>query len=521
MTKQYNQKRTKPGNTNGGKRSAPSLKRFHPLSSVNKPKHSFETIKMSFLDHLRVLSTTVKNMHDMVESIKERELITIEKPIVEVSTDANPDKKEAENKAFQSDFTSKMKIYNARVEDLRQNQPFVRSLIITKFVTSEMEDKLRNEVDFETELQNPVKLINRIEKFMKESHDGSYDVWNHFQQQQKLFNMRQYPEESAVNWKKRFERQGEIVKEQAGEDLFKEFIKRSKAYKDLGSDANKQKEMEDQAYEIVMSTGLLCNSDRNRTEGLIKELREQYARENDQYPRTIEVAYNTIHVHIQANTAKETKPGANLQQHGEKKGAKKKEKSCYVCGKKDCLAPSCPRRWDPKEKWSNPDKFKVYPGGPIPGATHSQQGSVTPSVNDSGIPLQLTLPTQQGSAGTQPVQVPAGTQLMQVETPDRQTILVPYFEGENYSQQGTVRASNRSGTRPFVRGRLYSQIGRPVSRNKIKKQKEEHLIVRRQGNQFIMLGSISQYHPWNIDIDSGEELEIPDYDWAAEYSGET
>ena len=47
---------------------------------------------------------------------------------------------------------------------------------------------------------------------MKESHDGSYDVWNHFQQQQQLFNMRQYPDKSAINRMKRFERQGEIVK---------------------------------------------------------------------------------------------------------------------------------------------------------------------------------------------------------------------------------------------------------------------------------------------------------------------
>ena len=50
-----------------------------------------------------------------------------------------------------------------------------------------------------------------------------------------------------------------------------------------------------------------------------------------------------IHMHITTNESKETKPGANLQQQGEKKGTKKKERACYVCGKKDCLAPTCPR----------------------------------------------------------------------------------------------------------------------------------------------------------------------------------
>ena len=311
--KQYNQRKSKPDYSNGGKRSGQNTKRFHPLSSSTKPRHSFETIRTSFLDHLLVLSTTVKNMDDLVSSIKNRRLITITEPVVQVSTDPDPNRKEAEDKALQTNFTAQLKIYHARKEDLRQNQPFVRSLIMTKFVTTEMEDKLRNEADFDTTLQNPVELINRIEKFMKESHDGSYDVWNHFQQQQKLFNMRQHPEESAINLMKRFERQREIVKEQAGDDLFKEFVKKTKSYGNLGNDANRQKEMEDQAYEIVMSTGLLCKSDRRRTEGLIKELREQYARENDQYPRTLESAHNMFHVHITTNKSKETKPGANLQ----------------------------------------------------------------------------------------------------------------------------------------------------------------------------------------------------------------
>ena len=526
MTKQYNQRRAKPGNSNGGRRPAQSHKKFHPLSSVIKPKHSFETIRTNFLDHLSVLSSTVKNMNDMVKSIEDRVLITLKEPTVKVSQDPDPSMKAAEDKAYLSDYTAQSKIYHSRKEDLRQNQPFVRGLIMTKFVTTEMEDKIRNEVDFDSELQNPVKLMNRIEKFMKESHDGSYDVWNHFQQQQKLFNMRQFQDESAMNWKKRFERQGEIVKEQAGDDLFKEFVTKTKAYQNLaGTSTTEHQEMEDQAYEIVMSTGLLCNSDRKRTEELIKELREQYARGNDQYPRTLEGAYNMIHVHISTNTRTETRPGANLQQQGGTKGPKKKERSCFVCGKKDCLAPKCPRRWDPKEKWSNPDRYKVYPANT--GTTLTQQGSTTPSTADGGIPRQLTVPSQQGSVGTQLMQVPAGTRLMQVDTQDGGSILVPYFGGENHSQQGTLRASNLTGTRPFVRrGAGFAHIGVPVTRDKKQKasntrnkNKDEHMIVRRQGNQFILLGSVSKHHAWNIDINSIEEQEDPDY-WAEYYAAQ-
>ena len=195
MTKQYNQRSGKPGNSNGGKRSGQNLKRFHPLNSSTKPKHSFKTFLTNFLDHLLVLFTTVKNMNDMVSSIKSRQLFRLTETVVQVSMDPDPNQKEAEDKAFLSSFTAQSKIYHARKEDLRQNQPFVRSLIMTKFVMTEMEDKLKNESNFDTRLQNPVELINHVEKFMKESHDGSNDVWNHFQQQQKLFNMRQHPDE--------------------------------------------------------------------------------------------------------------------------------------------------------------------------------------------------------------------------------------------------------------------------------------------------------------------------------------
>ena len=249
MTKQYNQRKAKSGNPTGGRRQATlSQKKFHPLSSTFKPKHSFETVKTYFLDQLLVLSTTVKNMKDMVDSIDDGQLITLTEPTVRVSTSEDPGTLVQENSAYQSAYATEMKIYSNRKEDLRQNQPFVRSLIITKFVTSEMEDKLRNEADFDTELQNPVELIKRIERFMKESRDGSYDVWNHFQQQQKLFTMRQHPDESSINWKKRFDRQGEIVKEQVGDDMFKSFIKTTKQYKDLDGDATKEVEMEEQAY---------------------------------------------------------------------------------------------------------------------------------------------------------------------------------------------------------------------------------------------------------------------------------
>ena len=204
----------------------------------------------------------------------------------------------------------------------------------------------------------------------------------------------------------------------------------------------------DVRYKIIMATGLLCNSDRKRTEGLIKELREQFARNNDQYPRTLDSAYNMLNVHIEANSKNQSQQGTGLYQAKKDKkegkdASKKKDKACYVCGKKDCLAPKCPRRWDPKEKWHNQERYKVYPEAAT--GTVNVQTATEPQANEGNqLVLQTTAPSSQVSVGTHQsmMQVPLGTQLMQVETTNGRTMLVPYIAGTSFTQQPTVRLSS-------------------------------------------------------------------------------
>ena len=46
-----------------------------------------------------------------------------------------------------------------------------------KFVTKEMEDKIRDETDFNTTLDNPIELFIRIEGFIKKTDDGNYKYY--------------------------------------------------------------------------------------------------------------------------------------------------------------------------------------------------------------------------------------------------------------------------------------------------------------------------------------------------------
>ena len=528
MTKQYNKssRRKQDYAKDGKSRAGDRIKKFHPISSAKKPRWAFEQVRDHFLDHLGVEATTQRNIDDLVESIRAGQLIQIPQPVMQRSTNTDPVIAAAEDKALEGLYSSATKAYYSRTEDLRTNQPFVRSLIMTKFVSDEMDEKLRNEPDYDTKLKAPIDLMNRIEKFMKESDDGKYDLWDHFQQIQKLFAMRQGAEEGLLSWKNRFKRQGDIVQDKTGDDWFETFIQSTKEFKELGDDVDEQNKMIAASFEMMMATGMLCNSDRKRTEPLIADLREQYTRGQDQYPKTLEQAHNMLSVYMSKVITKDVKPGAGLfQKGGGKKTKKEEETACYVCGKKDCLAPSCPRRWDPKEKWKKPKFYKKYPREEATSYAQvaSSPPSIAPTVTTSGAPpsgatIQLATTPQpvpgtvltQVPDTTQRLQAPQGAQLMQVNTADGRTILVPFINAPQFTQQGTVRTSNVAprGSRPFIRGRQTTQIGVEKGRTQVEPQ---YHIVQNVGGQFVMLGSISTNHPWNIDVNSIDSMVMNDH----------
>jgi len=118
-------------------------KKFHPLGALKKPKFAFDVVKTDLLEQLRILGTSSRNIDDIVSSLKDKELVTIDEPTLKVSTNQDPVIATAENRGFEIGHAVAMKIYHARVEALRINQPFVKSTIMQKFVTKEMGDKLR------------------------------------------------------------------------------------------------------------------------------------------------------------------------------------------------------------------------------------------------------------------------------------------------------------------------------------------------------------------------------------------
>ena len=77
-------------------------------------------------------------------------------------------------------------------------------------------------------------------------------------------SMQQGPEETLYHFKDCFRRQAEQLKDLLGDNWFNTFIRSTATYKRMNSQAERD-EYEASSFEVVIATGLMCNSDRKRS----------------------------------------------------------------------------------------------------------------------------------------------------------------------------------------------------------------------------------------------------------------
>jgi hypothetical protein len=146
--------------------------------------------------------------------------ISIFKPVMRGFTQTDADAKLIELETIRIEHTRADKEWTHRMKNMKSNKIYVRSLILLSYVSKEMDQKLRNEADFNTVLEDPIELLKRIESFMKRTEDGKYDVWNLWETMKKWTNTQQAPGEGLYQFRERFERQTEIIMDQLGSDVF-------------------------------------------------------------------------------------------------------------------------------------------------------------------------------------------------------------------------------------------------------------------------------------------------------------
>ena len=371
-------KNTKTNGKNGQRE-----KKFHPLTRGKTPEHSFDEVKKSLI--VKISTMKMDHINDMIESVKDMKLFDIKakEPKLVLITDASDPDKDTKNEQLKANFLADRKDWKTRENAFENNKRYVYGKIMSA-CTKQMVDKLEREPDYETVLFNdPIQLLKKIQKFMTITPDTEWEYFGLWQAMQKLFTCHQKEKEDIATYRKRFEEMAEAVKSLVGDNILERFAEKSQGFAQLSTSDEKQR-YKDETWERFIANGFIFNSDRAKYQSRIDTMTAQYNlkhldfKQRCTFPTTMENAAEVLNLHKHDNRKKKfqnngDKGNKNGQatcnnQNNESDGsqfAQKENCACFVCGSKDHVAPDCPDKLRPKDKWKNPEKYKDYsrPGG--------------------------------------------------------------------------------------------------------------------------------------------------------------
>ena len=94
-----------------------------------------------------------------------------------MSTLDDSGQKANQERQFEMNYRIERTTHEKRVNHFETNLQWTRATIIQKYMSNEMHEKLKNEDDYDTDLECPIELLKRISSFMDRSSDGQYSVW--------------------------------------------------------------------------------------------------------------------------------------------------------------------------------------------------------------------------------------------------------------------------------------------------------------------------------------------------------
>ncbi|CAJ1946078.1 unnamed protein product [Cylindrotheca closterium] len=179
----------------------------------------------------------MKSSEEMVKSIQDGKSVNFNAIASRLNAPT-----QTEAVARETEMAQNKILYSAKLDkNLRRSAYFetnkrtFKSNIMLKFVTKAMDIKLRGESNFTTTLEDPIKLLKRIEPFMKKSADAEYDFLDFWEANQKFFAMKQGTTKNLMHFKERFLRQAEVLQDLYGVAWFRDFAVKTKAYAAIAS----------------------------------------------------------------------------------------------------------------------------------------------------------------------------------------------------------------------------------------------------------------------------------------------
>ena len=181
---------------------------------------------------------------------------------------------------------------------LEENKAKAFSLIINKYCTKEMQNRVQTHPKYDTDLvDDPIQLIDAIKVLIHDTARAQYPIASVVMQLTKWLNIKQHEDEKLTEYVNRVKYHRDIVKNQIGTGLLHNYVKHTAAYTDASaSDADKTKMLYD-SFEELSAYIVLCGSDKAKYRTLEKGFVNQYSLKNDQYPKTIQDMTDALSKH--------------------------------------------------------------------------------------------------------------------------------------------------------------------------------------------------------------------------------
>ena len=245
-------------------------------------------------------------------------------------------------------------------------------MIFKDFCTKNMRDERRKAADFETAIvDNPIRLLQAIKVLTRSSSRAQYPMVAMTEAFYTMLNIKQFDSESLLDYTLSFKHFRDVLKSFVDTNILDEFTTHTQNFQQATDDAE-CRAVRNMMFEAWTAYLFLYCADTNKYGYVLENLKSQFTLKNDQYPKTLAAAIDTLSTHRIDPKYYESqrKKRENQQKQSQSNEStpktasfaqQKKDVTCYCCGKKGHTSPKCTKHDEiPRDKWFKPQSNQAH-----------------------------------------------------------------------------------------------------------------------------------------------------------------
>jgi hypothetical protein len=282
----------KSNNNDSSQPSSTKERKFHPFVPGNTSRATYASVKDAIVLHFEKLK-----QHDVATSIKDMSKFVLVKPARVVSANTSAERRKVEPDGFDIDYTGDMNEYRRSKRDLDDGLIQAYSIILSDFCTKKMKEKVEDQSDFTSKIENDtIELLRAISTLSNSDTNSQYPLVDWIEQLSRFLNLKQGSDESLSEYSKRFSQELDSFKSLFGRKIFDTACEKLEDYATASITADKTKIKKD-AFDAFTSIMFMKNSDQRKYGSLLQTLETDFSLGTDKYPKTKEKALDAVSNH--------------------------------------------------------------------------------------------------------------------------------------------------------------------------------------------------------------------------------